>query len=30
MEAETTAEVLGGLVKAYEHFEAASEEAWRG
>ena len=26
---ETTAEVLGGLVKAYEHYENRSEEAWR-
>jgi len=26
---ETTAEVLQGLVKAYEHFEQASEAAWR-
>lgn len=26
---ETTAEVLGGLVKAYEHFERGAEEAWR-
>lgn len=26
---ETSAEVLGGLRKAYEHFEAKSEEAWR-
>jgi hypothetical protein len=27
---ETTAEVLGGLVKAYEDYEARSEGAWRG
>jgi hypothetical protein len=27
---ETTAEVLGGLVKAYEDYETRSEEAWRG
>lgn len=27
--AETTAEVLGGLRRAYEHFEAGTEEAWR-
>jgi hypothetical protein len=26
---ETTAEVLGGLVRAYEDYEARSEEAWR-
>ena len=26
---ETSAEVLGGLKKAYEHFEKKSEEAWR-
>lgn len=26
---ETTAEVLGGLRTAYEHFEQESEEAWR-
>ncbi len=26
---ETTAEVLSGLVNAYEHFEQRSEEAWR-
>lgn len=26
---ETTAEVLDGLVKAYEHYEAGAEEAWR-
>jgi hypothetical protein len=26
---ETTAEVLGGLTKAYDHFEQRSEEAWR-
>jgi hypothetical protein len=26
---ETTAEVLLGLRKAYEHFEQKSEEAWR-
>ena len=26
---ETTAEGLGGLVKAYEHFDAGAEEAWR-
>lgn len=25
---ETTAEVLGGLVKAFEHYEEASEAAW--
>lgn len=27
---ETTAEVLGGLIKAYEDYENRSEEAWRG
>lgn len=27
---ETTAEVLGGLGKAYEDYESRSEEAWRG
>lgn len=27
---ETTAEVLGGLIKAYEDYESRSEEAWRG
>lgn len=26
---ETTAEVLRGLVNAYEHFEQKSESAWR-
>jgi hypothetical protein len=26
---ETTAEVLGGLKKAYEHFEQGSEGAWK-
>ena len=26
---ETSAEVLGGLITAYEHFEQRSEEAWR-
>ena len=26
---ETTAEVLGGLKKAYEHFEQRSEGAWK-
>jgi hypothetical protein len=26
---ETTAEVLGGLVVAFEHFERRSEAAWR-
>jgi hypothetical protein len=26
---ETTAEVLTGLVKAYEHFDQRSEKAWR-
>ena len=26
---ETTAEVLGGLVTAYEHFDGKAEEAWR-
>jgi hypothetical protein len=26
---ETTAEVLTGLVNAYEHFERGSEPAWR-
>jgi hypothetical protein len=26
---ETTAEVLGGLKKAYEHFEQHSEGAWK-
>lgn len=26
---ETTAEVLGGLVTAYEHFERRSESAWK-
>jgi hypothetical protein len=26
---ETTAEVLGGLKKAFEHYEEKSEEAWR-
>ena len=26
---ETTAEVLSGLVTAYEHFEQRSEPAWR-
>lgn len=27
---ETTAEVLGKLVKVYEHYERGSEETWRG
>lgn len=26
---ETSAEVLGGLKKAYDHFEKKNEEAWR-
>jgi hypothetical protein len=26
---ETTAEVLGGLERAFEHFEDQSEEAWK-
>ncbi len=26
---ETTAEVLGGLAKAYQHYAERSEEAWR-
>jgi hypothetical protein len=26
---ETTAEVLSGLIKAYEHYEQKSELAWR-
>jgi len=26
---ETTAEVLSGLVKAYEHFDSRAEQAWR-
>lgn len=26
---ETSAEVLSGLARAYEHYEAKSEEAWR-
>ena len=26
---EATAEVLGGLVKAYEHFEERTETAWK-
>jgi hypothetical protein len=26
---ETTAEVLGGLVTAYEHYERGAEETWR-
>ena len=26
---ETTAEVLGGLATAYEHYESESEPAWR-
>lgn len=26
---ETTAEVLGGLVTAYDHYERGAEEAWR-
>jgi hypothetical protein len=26
---ETTAEVLRGLIKAYEHYEGRSESAWR-
>ena len=26
---ETTAEVLTGLVRAYEHFDQGSEKAWR-
>ena len=25
---ETTAEVLGGLVTAYEHYDSKAEEAW--
>lgn len=27
---ETSAEVLGGLKKAFQHFETKNEEAWRG
>jgi len=27
---ETSAEGLGGLAKAYEHFDSRAEEAWRG
>jgi hypothetical protein len=27
---ETSAEVLSGLAKAYEHFDSRAEEAWRG
>ena len=26
---ETTAEVLGGRISAYEHYEHGAEEAWR-
>jgi len=26
---EATAEVLGGLINAYEHYERGTEEAWR-
>jgi hypothetical protein len=26
---ETSAEVLGGLVKAFDHYEQKSESAWR-
>jgi hypothetical protein len=26
---ETTAEVLSGLMKAYDHFEARNESAWK-
>jgi hypothetical protein len=26
---ETTAEVLGGLITAYEHYERGAEEAWQ-
>jgi hypothetical protein len=26
---ETSAEVLGGLITAYDHFEQKSESAWR-
>ncbi len=26
---EVTAEVLGGLVQSYEHYEAGTEPAWR-
>jgi hypothetical protein len=26
---ETTAEVLGGLITAYEHYERGAEDAWR-
>lgn len=26
---ETSAEVLGGLVKAFQHYEQKSENAWR-
>ena len=26
---EATAEVLGGLITAYEHYERGTEEAWR-
>ena len=26
---ETTAEVLGGLIAAYEHYERGTEPAWR-
>jgi hypothetical protein len=26
---ETTAEVLGGLVNSFEHYEAGTEPAWR-
>jgi hypothetical protein len=26
---ETIAEVLGGLIKAFEHYESKAEEAWR-
>jgi hypothetical protein len=27
---ETSAEVLSGLIKAFEHYEQRSEQAWRG
>ena len=27
---ETSAEVLSGLIKAFEHYERRSEPAWRG
>jgi hypothetical protein len=26
---ETTAEVLGGLIRAYDHYAAGEEEAWK-